>query len=64
MVAEFLNLSKEERKASKHLNAVKQLPLPEALAFDAACLAACTSDIARRLLNTDLSMVCPSKRGV
>jgi hypothetical protein len=60
-VADFLSLSKEQRRASKPFNAVKRLPLPEALAFEAACLAACASLAARQLLNTELPLVCPSK---
>lgn len=63
-VADFINLSKDERRANKHLNAVKRLPQAEALAFDTAHLAACASNIARQLLSAELPMVCPSKRGV
>lgn len=60
-VADFRNLSKEERTEKKYLGSVKRLPLPEALALDAACLAACASNIARRLMENQLHTFHPSK---
>jgi hypothetical protein len=60
-VADFLILSKEERRDKKHLGGVKRLPLPQALALDAACLAACAFHIARRLLDAELETSYPSQ---
>ena len=60
-VGDYFNLSKEERRASKHIGLVTGLPPPKAIASDAACLAARASDTAHRLLDEELRTLRPSK---
>lgn len=60
MVAEYLTLSKEERKTKQHVGPVNRLPPPKAIAFHAAYLAARTSNAARQLEADEIASSRPS----
>ena len=61
LVADYANLGREERKGKKYFDPKQRLPPPDALAFDAACIAARASDIARWLVDAELQASYPSK---
>jgi hypothetical protein len=60
VVAEYLTLSKEERKAKQHIGPANRLPPPKAIAFHAAHLAARASAAARQLEADEISSSRPS----